>query len=203
MNIDALLDDAGSKTKAKKSSVPTFKATAKVAKAITEFKKAKSDSDTATAKMKTCEDDILPEALKVHLEEVRKKGEPFTTIKLTADDGIDITIDVAKKQYSKINTDSEDDLRKRFGAEYENMFEKKRDVKLTDAALEDKEILSKLIKAVGKENFSKYFKVDNYITPTTKFHTARFIDDDKKMNKVVTEVISEGVVVPYKPAFKG
>jgi len=200
IDVDDLLDStAKSDSKKKKSDTPAFEVKGEVAKAITNYKKAKKVKTTAEAKMRSQEDEIVPTARELHLEEVKKLGKTITTIKLVTPDGDEIQVDVAKQQYSKIPTDSEEELRDRFGDDYDDLFTKERDIKLTKAALKDREILKKLIQAVGKEDFAKYFEVKDHIVPKAEFHNSRFLKDDDR----VSGVIDEELVKPFKVAMRG
>lgn len=203
VDVDAVLAGAATEpTNKKKSKVPTMTVTdPEVVKAITGWKQAKKDKSTAEARQKMLgEDHLVPAAREFHGQHIAGGVTSVpTTVKLQTDDGDAVDIDVAKNQYSKVPVSAEPDLKKQFGDDYESFFAKKLDIKLTPTAVGDKEILAKLIQAVGQENFAKYFKVEHILVPTDAFHTARFTTDSDKAG----EVIDEGIVKPYSPAIRG
>lgn len=200
MDVDAIIANAATDSASKKkSNTPTFQVD-DIAAQIASYKDAKRQKTTAEAKMAMiAEETIIPKARDLHSAHVKSSGKVITTIKLqTEDDSIDV--DIAKNQYSKISVTNEPDLKKEFGKKYEIFFAKKLEIKLTESAIADKDILAKLIKAVGQENFVKYFKVEHNLVPTEAFHNARFLDDalSTKMDKVIGEVVK-----PYSPAIRG
>lgn len=199
-DVDAIINAAAksSSTKKKKSDVPLTEVKGDVAKAVNKFSSLKHAVETAMAKLSQAEETIVPFARDFHAAEVKKKGALFSTVKLATKEH-EIQVDVAKKQYSKINGECEEDLKERFGDDYNDFFEKKMSIKLTKKAMEDKEILAKLIKAVGKDKFSEYFDVGYDLVVKEKFHNDRFLSDDKR----IQEVISEKVVKPNKVAIRG
>lgn len=199
MDVDAIMGNAASSPKkSKKNNTPTFEVKGKTAKAIKQYVEQKRIADGAKANMDEAKEGIVPEARRLHSEEVERQGKPLANIKLVAGD-LEVQVDVAKEQYSKININEEEELRERFGDDYNELFSKEREVKLTKTALEDKNILVKLIKAVGKDNFAKYFDVTDYIKPTSKFHADRFLSGDDR----VKDVIEEELVKPFAIAIRG
>jgi len=202
MDVDAIIAGAATDSSSKKkSTVPTLVITdPEVAKGITDYKKTKKDKATAEARLKMIgEDTLVPAAREFHAGSVGDKVP--TTVKLQTEDGDAVDVDVAKNQYSKIPVSEEPNLKELFGDRYESFFDKKLDIKLTAAAIKDKDILAKLIKAVGQENFAKFFKVEHTLVPTDSFHNARFTD--QTVAKPVSKVIDEGVIKPYSPAIRG
>lgn len=201
MDVDAIIAGAATDSSKKKSTVPTKVVNdPEIVKGILDYKGAKKDKAIAEARLKMISEDVLvPFARHFHTEQVTDKVP--TTVKLQTEDGDAVDVDVAKNQYSKISVKEEPTLKELFGSRYEDFFSKKLDIKLTSAAISDKDILAKLIKAVGQDNFAKYFKVEHTLVPTEAFHNARFTD--KKAAKPIAKVIGEGVVKPYSPAIRG
>lgn len=198
-DLDAVLAGAATKTsKKKKSDIPTLEVKGDIAKAVDKFCGIKATMETAKAKLALAQDDIVPAALEFHTKEIKKAGSLMKTIKLVTENN-SVQVDVAKNQYSAINADLEEDLKEQFGTDYDQMFEKKMAIKLTEAAILDREILVKLIKAVGQENFADYFEVTHVISPKERFHNDRFLKDDDR----ITDVLSEQKVKPYKVALRG
>jgi hypothetical protein len=202
MDVDAILASAATdSSKKSKSNVPVLTVEDKtVADAIGKFIDAKNEIATLDATKKDAQEDIVPAAQAFHSEQLAGCAKVPTTVKLMLPDGRSVDVDVAKSQYKKTGVDQEPELKKRFGDDYEDFFTKAMEIKLTAAALKDKDILAKLIKAVGQENFGKYFKVDHCLKPTDAFHNKRFTDD--KVKATADEVIAEGIVTPYSPAIR-
>lgn len=203
IDVDALLGDAASTdTKKKKSNVPVVKVSnPTVEKAIKKLIKTKEEMSTLEATVKDLTDDIIPEAKKAHADIIEEGMATVpTTIKMQCADGKSISVDVAKNQYSKVAVEEEPELKKIFGDEYESLFKKVMSISLTKAALDDKDILKKLILAVGQENLKKYFDISHVLQPTEKFHQGRFVEGEIKDK--AEQVISEGKVKPYKPAIR-
>jgi len=195
---DAIDTHAKSYPKRKKSDVPVFEVRGKVAQAIIAYKKYYKDKKNVEDKIKKLSNDITVKAACLHSDEVKKTGTNVTTVKLSTKDGEEVQVDVAKRQYSKIDSGHEEELREIFGDDYDEYFTKKREIKLTSHALDDMEIIKKLIKAVGKDKFPKYFEVKDCIVPTARFHDDRFVENDRR----ISEVIAEEVVRPYKIALR-
>lgn len=200
-DMDALLDGAAITTaKKKKSTVPEFVITdTQVAEKLKLWIESNKSITLYTSKCDSAKDDLKPEIARMHLAECLNDSKVHTTVKCILPDGSAVMIDVAKNQYSKIPTDAKDTLIEIFGeADYHKYFETITEIALTSDALADKEILCKLVKAVGEENFKTYFKVTRHIKPTEAFHNARFL------NKAVTEKLPKTaeIVKPYNFSYK-
>jgi predicted transcriptional regulator len=153
-----------------------------------------------TAKKKAVEEDLVNEARIQHQSICEQNKSVSASIKLVTDDGDNIQIDIAKNQYKKIKKSMQPELKKIFGEEMESCFTNEISVKLTNDALEDKEILTKLIKAVGQENFKKYFEVEQILKPTEKMHEGRFLDP--KIKTAVAVAVEAKMIEPYTPSVK-
>lgn len=202
LDVDAVISGAATaKKKKKKSSVPLVKVTEpEVEHIVKKYIKTSEEMATLKAVLQDTADEIIPYARRRHKEVVTSEAKLHTTIKLQTADSKSISVDVAKNQYGKVDIDEEPDLKETFGDKYEQYFVKELNISLTRDAMKDKKVLAKLIKAVGQENFDKYFEVSHYLKPTEKFHQDRFLDEDA--SEKIDEVISEEIVKPYKPAIR-
>lgn len=200
MNVDAILNGAAKSSKSKsKSNVPTMSTKdKKLVSAIKAFKESKKAEADAKAKNKAAAEEIVPAARGFHKKSLN--GEVPTTVKIEAGDS-SVQVDVAKKQYSPINMEDQPLLVQTFGKSSDMYFNRKLSISLTSAAISDKDILAKLIKAVGQENFNLYFEVKHSLEPTEAFHNARFLDDDVAAK--TADLIDEGIIKPYSPAIRG
>lgn len=202
IDVDTIINKAASEPKAKKKSdVPTLITTdKKIIKAIDSWRQAKNqESEAKSAQKLIAENILIPTAREFHQSQLKGLVKVPTTVKIESDDNC-VQVDVAKKQYSAVSMDSQPALTTAFGKKVDEFFERKLSIKLTDAAIKDRDILAKLIKAVGAENFQEYFEVEHSLTPTEAFHNARFLDS--KVAVKAQKLIAEEVIKPYSPAIR-
>ncbi len=203
MNLDAVLASATSdkSSKDKSKALEVAVSDAKVLKKIDQWLDSDKQVDLHTAKKKASEDDILAFARKHHTEHVESSKTIPATVKLVIPTG-SLSIDIAKCQYKKISRNAaEEMLKKIFTTNFDRCFVAKLGIKLTDAALSDKGILETLIKAVGADNFKKYFDVEQVLVPTAALHEGRFIDP---VIKTAFEAAQEAKLIePFAASFKG
>lgn len=174
---------------------------AKTLKKIDTWLDSAKQIDLHTAKQKSSEEDILAFARSKHVEHVDASKTIPATVKLVIPTGT-LSIDVAKNQYKKINrATAEAGLKKIFGEAFDRCFTPKLGIKLTEAALTDKNILETLIKAVGADNFKKYFEVEQVLVPTAALHEGRFIDPTVKT--AFTAANEAKLIEPFAASFKG
>lgn len=186
-----------------KNNVPIIKITNKEASTlIKKLIKTQETKNVIEATIRDCQTNLIPIIKENHVKALSQgiATAKTATIKLQCEDEKSISVDVAKCQYSKISADKESDLKEIFGEDYEECFNVVKSIELTKDALADEDILVKLIKAVGKENFAKYFKISNVIKPTNTFHEGRFQEGNIKDK--AEQVINEGIVNPYKIAIR-
>jgi len=202
MDVDAIISDAATDNASKKkSNVPVMEIkNPTLEKRVRKYLDTYHKQQTTTGQLKKLEEEILPKVKEFHEKTVQDSHTVPATVKLMLADGKTVSVDLAKNQYSKIKVDEEPHLKEVFGEDYESFFQKKLGIALTDEALKDKTILTKLVKAVGQDNFKKYFKVEHCLVPTERLHQERFLDEEVK-NKA-EQVIDESVLKPYKPSFK-
>lgn len=149
----------------------------------------------AEAIMKICEKQLIPIAESERLKESQSIGECVTTVRLNGK--INVT---AKNQYSEIADDDVEQLSKIFGKDFKRFFAEKLEISLTPKAIEDEEIVAKLVAAVGEENLTEYFEIKQKLVPTTAFHNER--STNQKIGEKAAKAINDGLVKPYKSTFK-
>lgn len=202
MDVDSIINKAAAEPKTKKKSdVPTLVTNdKKIAKAISDWRQAKTQENEAKTKYKLIAEQVLiPAAREFHKTKLAGLAKVPTTVKIESGDN-QVQVDVAKKQYSVVPMDDQPELVSAFGKKTEEFFERKISISLTNTAIKDKNILAKLIKAVGQENFQEYFKVEHSLVPTEAFHNARFLD--AKIAVKADKLIAEEVIKPYSPAIR-
>jgi len=203
MNLEDVLASAtttkSSKDKSKALEIPVTDA--KTLKKVDTWLNSSKQVDLEKAKMVSSQDDILAFARKHHLEHVGATQTIPATVKLVIPTG-SLNIDLAKCQYCKISrSTAEEGLKQAFGENYTKCFDNKLAIKLTEVALSDKTLLETLIKAVGPENFKKFFEVEQVLVPTKTLHEGRFLDPTIK---VAYEKAEEAkLITPFAASFKG
>lgn len=203
MNLESILASAtstkSSKDKSKALEIPVTDA--KTIKKVDTWLNSSKQVDLEKAKMVSSQDDILSFARKHHLEHVESTQSIPATVKLVIPTG-SLSIDLAKCQYCKINRQtSEEGLKKAFGENFTKCFDKKMSISLSAAALAEKGIIETLVKAVGADNFAKYFEVEQTLVPTKVMHEGRFIDPDIKLAYEKAEEAK--LITPFAASFKG
>lgn len=174
---------------------------AKILKKVDVWLNSSKQVDLEKAKMVSSQEDILEFARKHHLDHVGSTQTIPATVKLVIPTG-SLSIDLAKNQYGKIvKATAEAGLKKHFGEHYGKCFTPIMGIKLTDAALADKDLLVLLVKAVGAENFSKYFEVEQLLKPTPTLHEGRFLNEE--IQTAYEGAAAEKLIAPYAPSFKG
>lgn len=202
-NLDAILASATTTKsgKDKSKALEVVVTEAKVVKQVDTWIASAKQVDLHKAKMVSSQDDILEYARKHHLEHVSLANAIPATVKLVIPTG-SLSIDIAKNQYGKIDrATSEEGLKKHFGEHFDKCFNKVLSIKLTDAALSDPNILTALIKAVGADNFKKYFEVEQLLKPTPALHEGRFLNEE--IQTAYEGAAAEKLIAPFAPSFKG
>lgn len=200
-SLDDLLDSANSAgSSKKKSEVPVLEITDPViTEKMASWAQANKDIDTAQAVKASIESELLPSAVNFHQKVVGETRKVPSTVKLNSPT-INMLVDVAKNQYKAIPLTDKEKVQTVFGDEFDQCFVVSTEISLSDAALADKETLIKVIKAVGEENFKKYFDVKRVLKPTEALHIGRFTDPSLKVK--AEKAIEAGLLAPYKASFK-
>jgi hypothetical protein len=164
MNLDNVLDSASKKVgKAKKSNIPELLPDEQTQENLLSYKLIREEIDSATAKMKGLAEEIL--AVAVEMKEKYCKENGFVkSIKLEDKNGDNATI-VWSDWYSKIDLALKGEIENLVG-NYEKYFQTNMNITVKDVSEAD---LKELIKRVGEKDFSKFFSVERWISPTSKY----------------------------------
>jgi hypothetical protein len=202
MDLDNVLNAAATTTKKKKKSdLPIVELTDDSLVTLAEqWLDAAQSMDTQKAIKTAAEEGLIDHLREIHAEHCNKIGKVPATVRVVLPSGTEFKVDLAKSQYAKIPQDSWDELEAIFGEKTGLMFSKEMAISLTAEALKDSQILIKLVKAVGEENFSRYFKVERTLKPTDRLHTGRFTDE--VISESYEQAADAGLVTPYKASFK-
>jgi len=140
---------------------------------------------------------ILPEIEDERLQKCREDGEHHSSIKVNGK----ITVS-ARNSYSKIEATEENEgtLREAAGDRFDEFFKEKTSVSLKSSLLEDEEAMTKIIEAVGEENFERFFDVKQHIAVTEAFHKGRATNE--KVAEIFENLADEGLVKPSKNSVK-
>jgi hypothetical protein len=195
-DVNAVLKGAATSGSPKKTKSKTPRIQVdRLAPSIAQWLAAKQKAKDAEAEMAQAEAEILPVATEKRKAECRSVGHFETSI--VVNDQIQVT---TQNKYSPIDPAQKPDIEKVFGDETDKLFKEKTEISLTERALNDPDILRKLIEAVGQERFGEYFAVKQVLAPTQVLHEGIVMDEsvDKKAQKLV----DAGVLRPYKPSLK-
>lgn len=117
----------------------------------------------------------------------------FSSIKVSGTNGGNIIVSW-KDKYSKIPIQNYDDLKALFDGNLDSYFAKKMTITVKQEISEND--LIELISLIGAERFAKYFEVERWIEPTSKFTYEKHLLDENIKNKV------ELIVKQHKPSLK-
>lgn len=157
-------------TKAKKKGTPIVEVKdPAVLKALESWKEHKQKEKTAKSNRELAEAILLPVCMEARRELIQRDGAHTSSVKVNGE----VTLKT-NKRYSKVPTESAAELEEVFGEDgYERLFHVHTDIKLSERAAQDPEVLQKLIEAVGAENFQSIFDVEQYIAPNDILVTER------------------------------
>jgi hypothetical protein len=113
----------------------------------------------------TAEAQILAFATRARLAECRRMGKVESTVRINGK--ISMT---QKCQYCAVGMQQLPAIKEAFGADADRYFKPRTKLELTEAAAEDKELLGKLIKALGPKVFARSFTVKQFAEVTETFH---------------------------------
>lgn len=153
--------------------------------------KAAEDEAEAKAKKGEAEAKFLQAVDEARLALCRRDGKHYAAIHVNDD----ITVSTTNR-YSEISTGQRELLESVFGDDVKFLFQTKTSVELTSEAINDENIIAKLVAAVGEENFTRFFSVTQSLTPTELFHTRR--STDPGLSEKADKLIGDGVLRPYK-----
>ena len=183
--------DSGTKKKSDRPEIqdPTLD------EAITKWLQAKIDLDSAEATKAIAESVFLTPAVKKIIDASIEGGEPQSSVAINGKVMVSI-----QNKYSKIAMEVLPRLEEIFGDTFKDYFEEKMDISLTEAALADADLLTKLAEAVGAENIEKYFSVKRYMAPRPNFHHDRLTR--KVITTKATKAMEEGILSTPKGSVK-
>lgn len=113
----------------------------------------------------TAEAQILAFAAPARLTECRRMGKVESTVRVNGK--LNMT---QKCQYCAVSMQHLPALKEAFGADADRYFKPRTKLELTEAAAEDKELLAKLIEALGPAKFAASFSVKQFAEVTEAFH---------------------------------
>ena len=166
------------------------------------FLNAKKNKKKAESQTKLAEPNIIKAAMAERVEVCTKAGRYFSSIKATAngENGappLTVTVKFANK-YSKIPTDREEDLREIYGDDYDKYFKEATTATLTPIAMDDESFIEIVMKAIGPENFSRYFNVEQTIEVKKTYHELRVMDKELAAKHKIAD--TKGLIKCNKPS---
>lgn len=151
------------KTSNGKSKVPMLKVSEEVSAIASRLRELKTEMDSIKAEYGITEEGFLEEVTKAK-EVLMQDSGWIPTVKVPDSVGGNVTV-IWNHSYSKIPMDNEEILKENV-PNYDNYFEPKTEIKVKDVT---EDTLTELINLVGPNNFSRFFEVERWITPTEKF----------------------------------
>jgi hypothetical protein len=180
-----------SKSKSKTPEVQIANLDAEVARWL----KANQDIANAEAEKALAEKEILPAAFKARKEACRASGSFESSVVVNG-----AVLVSSQNKYSAILPEQEEALQAAFGDEWDEMFVKTTEIKLTKKATDDPDALRKIIEAVGVDKFSEYLDVTQVYKPTEKLHHGIVLEE--KVDAKATKLQEAGILKPYKHSVK-
>lgn len=203
-NVNALLAKAAKTTSGpkKKSTCPIIAVDDEnVALAISEWRDAKQRAKQAENEMGLSGAIIIQEGSIARRKYIQSYNRTVSSIKLVGNDEETVTLSVKSSScYSKIPADNAGDLKKIFAKDFDKCFQVKTNVRLTDEAAADMNIISKLIEVFGEKQFLATFEVEQTLMPTPQLIIDR--DLDPKIAMKHDSAAKQGLISPHKPSLK-
>jgi hypothetical protein len=194
MDLDSVLDSASTKKEgSKKSNIPTVKAGEELREIVTSYKEVQQKIESLTAKLKDMGETIIANALEEKEKYMIETGTFIKSVKIPTSKKDETVTVVWSDWYSKIPLDAKEEIQNNFPDNYDSYFETNRSIKVKDVTEDD---LKELIKRVGKDDFAKFFEVERWISPKT-----RFTEDQHKLPKDVRYNLN-GLVKQKTPSIK-
>lgn len=159
------------------------------------WQRAHRDEKNANAQKRQAEAEILPLAEKEWIKRCREDKTFYSSMNING--AVTMTV---PNRYSKIDPKHYETLEEIFGDDVDSFFKEEMEIALTPEALKDEEILRKLIKAVGEEDFARYFSVSQYLTPTEKLHHERALSAE--VGEQFDDGKNKGLLKPAKSSIK-
>lgn len=163
--------------------------------ALNDWLEAKKMQQDGKALQQKAENDILEEAETRRLSKSLEDHKNYSTVVIN-----DKVMVNTKNAYKAISDDDIAELRDTFGADADRFFRQKMSISFNEEGMQNEELINKVIEAVGEENLAKYFDIKQVYVPTEAFHDER--STNPEIAAKAQEVISEGLVSPYKAAVR-
>ena len=166
-----------------------------LAEATADWKRADRMAKDAKALKAKAEGKIIPVATSEISDLSKQDGKAYTSVKVN--DEVLVTV---KNSYSAIDTENEKELKSVVGSKFKEFFSTDTSVSLTPAFLNDQEAQAKVLKAIGEENFEKFFNVKMVLKPTEAYHKQRLTNAE--VAEMHEKLVADGLVNPAKPSFR-
>ncbi|MFH1564056.1 MAG: hypothetical protein ABIF11_11680 [Nitrospirota bacterium] len=194
INVMDVLNQATVKPETKgKSKVPILTVNEDTMQLAGEIRDLKAQIDSLKSQFETKEAEILAQ---VTPERERLcKLDYQSSIKVPDLNGMTILISW-KDQYTKIPIDTEQNIKQIIDGKYQDYFEPEMQITVKKEALTE-DALKELITKIGVSEFSKFFDVERWIKPTSRYTREQFAVFTPEQRQALTMYVKQ-----YKPAIK-
>lgn len=193
----------GSKSPARKSSMPVCSVSAELDRVMDEFVKSKADLDNAKARKLNAEMQMVDESHTLRLRECQQSGTLHASVKLAGKSN-SLTFTQKSQSLKMQQEDSEDKIRRIVGSDddFDRYFEVKGNFVLDEKALmaldnADK-VAAALVRALGDN--AHILTREATIVPTAQFYNDKVFN--KKVARMAEQLEEEGLAVPFKGSFR-
>ena len=195
MSFDDMLTQTAKpkKAKAKASTMPTLDAPDEIKQEVDRYLEAKKLNKTSKADMDDAGEQIIT-FVRPHQDKEGYSGKHRHSYCIPGTNGSQIKF-ISKNQFS-INADDEDQLQEILGGDFDDLIEKKFDVKLKPEVFTDAELKQELMELVGSR-FGAFFDTAVTLKVTEEF--------DRRVYAVVGEKDMPALRTfarPYKPSLR-
>ena len=149
---------------------------------------------SAKADLALSEEELLNEVKPRYIEAVKKNY--VNSARLRAGD-VEATVSW-KDAYKKIPIEKRADIENIVGDKYHDFFQEINDIHVKSDIAADPKALEELIEAIGPDNFSKYFDVEQVIKPTSRFTQERY----RSLTEEVNQDLQTVGVQQHSPAIR-
>ena len=203
VDVGSLIASGAKKKKAtkSKSKTPVIDLTDEnEVEAIAQWLDAKEREKTAKSDKELAQEVLMSSAMAKRREHIQESGSHTRAVKLNGK----ITM-TCSKRYSDIPTDNEEELREIFGdEEYDKFFVTNTQISFKNP--DDTEVLTKIVEAIGAENFHDVFEIIQTIKPNGHEQELPPLvakrDSDPEVAEKHDQAVDEGLIKPYSPSFR-
>lgn len=192
INLDDILSGAEKEKKTAKSKVPEIELPLEQRLKVDKIRTLKAEIDNNETELELLFNDVLKSAEQERNKMLSNNGY-FSSVKVYGTNGESIIISW-KDKYNKIPLQNYNELKELLSSNTDNYFEKKMTIKVKEEIAEQD--LKELILLIGADKFSKFFEVERWIEPTSKYTFEKHLFDEKIREKL------DLIVKQYKPALK-